>query len=196
MVPTDELREFPRRSRWRRLAPALALIGLAVLIGVMRPADEETRSLPTFELPLLDGGTLSSSDLDGSPVVLNFFASWCRPCIEEAPALQKTYETYRERGVRFVGVNVQDTEERARAFVKKHGVTYPVVKDYDLVLGGPLGIRVGLPQTFFVAPDGKLTGSARGEAQRGGGPLASLGAISQRGLEREIEALLQQDGEP
>ena len=195
MVPTNELKDFPR-SRWRGLAPALALIGLAVVMGtVLRPGERaRARQVPDFELPLLSGkGTVSSEELEGSPVVLNFFASWCRPCIEEAPVLQRTYERYKDEGVRFIGVDIQDTEDNARAFVEEHGITYPVVKDYDRVLGDPLGVRAGLPQTFFVTQEWRLAGSEAGEEVASSGATASLGAISEQELERGIEELLDEE---
>ncbi len=197
MVPLDELEEYSRGSRRRRyLILGLVVVAAAsLLIFVLQPVDEneEPARLPAFELPLLEGkGTLSADDLRGKPAVLNFFASWCVPCREEAPLFERTYKEYKRAGVQFVGVNLEDTEEAARDFVAEFGITYPVVKDYDKVLADELGVTIGLPQTFFVTSD--LTVSSQESGERvGGGPggTVSLGAIESEELHAQIEALLE-----
>lgn len=193
MVPTEELDEYPRRSRVAKYAIVLAaaVLGIVVLVYLLQPADGQV-SLPSFELPLLEeNGTLSKEDLVGSPVVLNFFASWCGPCIEEAPLLERTWKKYKDEGVKFVGVNVQDTEDRALDFVRNYGITFPVVKDYDKELLGGLGLIEGLPQTVFIAPDGRLSSVTAGDAAEGGrGGTTALGAIEPEMLETRIQALL------
>jgi thiol-disulfide isomerase/thioredoxin len=199
MVPTEELDEYPRRSRVAKYAiiAAAAVIGVVVLVYLLQPADSgRPQTLPDFELPLLEeSGTLSSSELEGSPVVFNFFASWCGPCIEEAPLLERTWKEYGARGVRFVGVNIEDTEERARDFVRKYGITFPVVLDYDKELLGGLGLIEGLPQTVFVAADGKLLSVTAGDAAgTGQGGTTTLGAIEAEVLEERIKSLLEDDG--
>ncbi|MBA2425566.1 MAG: TlpA family protein disulfide reductase, partial [Actinobacteria bacterium] len=76
--------------------------------------------LPEFSLPLLVGkGELDSDQLAGHPTVLNFWASWCPPCREETPLLEKTWRSYKDRGVRFVGVNLRDASANAKDFVRK-----------------------------------------------------------------------------
>ena len=199
MVPLDELKEQHSGSRVRRNLVVAALVlffvipGLVFVLQPSSPPDEQVR-LPDFELPLLQGGgTLSSDDLDGNPVVLNFFASWCLPCREEAPLLEDTYQEYRARGVRFVGVNLQDTETAGREFVEEFGITYPVVKDYDKVLAEDLGVTIGLPQTFFVDSSGLVSSQRSGEQVGSGqGGTASLGAIDRAELIDQIEALLEE----
>ena len=200
MVPTEELDEYPRRSRVAKYAivAAAAVIGAVVLLYLLQPADTSGRpqTLPDFELPLLEeSGTLSSSELEGSPVVLNFFASWCVPCIDEAPLLERTWKKYEAEGVRFVGVNIEDTEERARDFVREYGITFPVVLDYDKKLFEGLRLIQGLPQTVFVGADGELTSVTAGEAAGSGqGGTTTLGAIEADVLETRIQALLEEDG--
>ena len=200
MVPLDELKEQHDGSKARRnllLAALVLVLVVPALFFLFQPAEQapgRTR-LPAFELPVLKGsGTLSRDDLAGKPTVLNFFASWCLPCREEAPLLEDTYREYRDRGVRFVGVNLMDTEEAAREFVAEYGVTYPVVKDYDKVLATELDVTIGLPVTFFVTPEGLVSSQKSGE-QVGGGPggTASLGAIERGELIRQVEALLEDE---
>lgn len=197
MVPLDELKEHQTGSRMRRnlvvgtLALALVAVALYFLFQPVEKPTGPTR-LPEFDLPLLRGnGTLSSADLRGEPTVLNYFASWCPPCREEAPLLEETYREYRDQGVRFVGVNMEDTEEAAREFVDEFGITYPVIKDYDKTLARELGVTIGLPQTFFVTPEGLISSQVSGEqVGGGGGPTVSLGAIERTELIEQIERLL------
>lgn len=147
------------------------------------------KKAPDFELPLLGGGTLSSVELKGRPVVFNFWASWCIPCREEAPTLQAAWEKYKDSGVMLVGVNVQDSIDDAQAFVDEFGITYPSVRDTDLKLWGQLGVR-GLPETFFVDRDYRFvrTGGTAQTGTQGGTKI--LGAISPEVLEFEIKSLL------
>ncbi|HYP22823.1 MAG TPA: TlpA disulfide reductase family protein, partial [Actinomycetota bacterium] len=131
MVPVDELEEYPRTNRRVRLIAfsiALAMVVAALSTLLLRPGSRDAADrLPSFSLAHLSGsGSLSSDDLAGSPVVLNFWASWCGPCRNEAPAFQAAWERYESEGVRFVGVNVCDLEPEAKAFVREFGVTYDV----------------------------------------------------------------------
>ena len=85
---------------------------------------------PAFSLDRLDrDGTLSLAALRGKPLVVNFWASWCGPCKDEAPVLQQTYERYRKQGLVVLGVDVKDFREDARRFMRRYGITYPVVYD-------------------------------------------------------------------
>jgi cytochrome c biogenesis protein CcmG/thiol:disulfide interchange protein DsbE len=191
MVPTDELEGYargPRVLRWIVIALGAAVVGAAIYLA-LQPADAR-RAPPHFELPLLSGGTLSSERLEGSPVVLNFFASWCAPCREEAPLLERTWRAYRERGVRFVGVAINDAEADTRRFVDEFGITYPVVRDESDRLARALDV-LGLPQTFFIDDSWRLlrvsSGETVGERTRS---IVPLGAISAEELERNVRLLL------
>ena len=162
MQPRADEVETHNRSRVRRFLPTIvvgsALIAVAVY-GIVRPAPKDTgTNALAFDLPeLIGNGTVSSGDLEGRVVVLNFWASWCAPCRREMPALEHVWQDFRDRGVTIVGVDVRDVPSDARAFAAEVGVTYPLVRDEDEVLVDRLH-AVNLPQTFFLGRDGRLAG--------------------------------------
>jgi cytochrome c biogenesis protein CcmG/thiol:disulfide interchange protein DsbE len=188
-----------RRSRGFRLlvalAPALAFIGV-LWIGLARTGSqtESGSAAPSFELPLLDGsGMLTDQDLQGNPVVINFWASWCIPCREEAPLLERTWRAYRDEGVVFLGVNIKDSESDARCFVEEFDITYPIVRDLDQRLTRDFGVK-GLPETFFVDHNwtfiGAISGAKTGDQQG----TVILGAISEDELLNNVEILIRRAG--
>jgi cytochrome c biogenesis protein CcmG/thiol:disulfide interchange protein DsbE len=111
---------------------------------------------PDFSLGLFDGSTftLSQAVQTGKPVVVNFWASWCGPCADEAPVLQDAARRSADRFT-FVGIDVQDIDADAQAFLRKNGVSYANGSGN----AGPISIQYGMrgvPETYFIAPDGKL----------------------------------------
>ena len=161
-----------RPGRVQRVAQLAALIGVAALLGLLiwkvafgrttgaadELADGKLVHAPAFTLDRLDrDGQLGVGDLKGKAVVVNFWASWCVPCRDEAPVLQKTYERYRDQGLVVLGVDVNDFRQDARRFMKRYGLTYPVVYDGKGSTVGKWGVR-GFPETFFVDRTGKLVG--------------------------------------
>ncbi len=157
----------------QRVAQVIALVGVAALLGLLiwRVAFKDTTGAadelaagklvdaPAFTLDRLDteGGRLALADLRGKAVVVNFWASWCIPCRDEAPVLQRTYERYRDQGLVVLGVDVNDFKADARRFMKRYGITYPVAYDGKGSTVGRWGVR-GFPETFFVDRSGTLVG--------------------------------------
>lgn len=110
---------------------------------------------PDFELSLFEGDTLRLAELRGQVVVLNFWASWCPPCRAEAPIFATVSEAYRDRGVIFVGVNIQDNEQDARAFIEEFGITYPNGPDRDLQITTDYAVA-SIPTTVFIDREGRI----------------------------------------
>lgn len=173
---------------------ALLAWGLLVRAG---PKDLEGKPAPEFSLPVLGSEeVLSDDDLSGAPVVVNFWASWCIPCREEAPVLQRAWVKYRDEGVRLLGVNVQDSTEDALRFVEEFQITFPSVRDVELVLWREFGVR-GIPETFFIDHRYRFLGSGSGDQIGARGSVKILGAIEAPVLESRIRQMLElRDDDP
>ena len=122
--------------------------------GELGPLGERLRG------PLSDG-RLALAELRGSPVVVNFWASWCEPCRREAPLLEGSWRAARSDGVVFVGVNMQDVRPDARRFLREFAVSYPNVREPDDATARAWA-TTGLPETFFVSRDGSVVGHVVG----------------------------------
>lgn len=133
---------------------------------------------PDFTLSLFDGGQLSLTDRHGSVVVVNFWASWCSPCRDEAPALKRVWRDYEDKGVVFVGVNFKDITTKAMAFIEEFNITYPNGPDPYNRISRAYRIT-GVPETFLIAKDGRLV-------------KQYIGPIAETRLRAGLEELLQQ----
>jgi cytochrome c biogenesis protein CcmG/thiol:disulfide interchange protein DsbE len=155
--------EAPAPSRRGLGLPAiLGLIGfvaVAALFGIAlidKNRTQPTRgTAPDFSLTTFDGQTVNLSDLRGKVVVINFWASWCIPCRDEAPDLQRTWERYQERGVVFLGIAYTDTERNALAFIQQAGTTYPNGLDIRTRISARYHIQ-GVPETFIIDREGNV----------------------------------------
>ena len=149
---------------WRRLIIALLIIGpiLALLaFGFTRDAKYIKSPLlakpaTPFTVTLYDGKKLTLEDLRGKAVFLNFWASWCLPCREEAPDLEAAWQKVKERNMVFLGVALQDTDRNSLAFLKEFNVTYPNGRDESGKIGVDYGTW-GIPESFFIDPEGRIT---------------------------------------
>lgn len=194
----------PRRSRpWLRAAVVVGALAFLALLGYgvaseapERTIDEslargEAVAAPGFDLPVLQTGALgpelesvvgeaagdgrvSLDELRGTPIVLNFWASWCEPCRSEAEALEDSWRSARGREVLFAGLNMQDLTDDAREFTSEFGNTYLNVRDESNGVALDWGVT-GLPETFFVSAEGEVVGHV-------------IGAVSAEQLEAGVGA--------
>lgn len=179
---TATLTERRRLPAWTVLLGVFVVFmaGLLALLLIKPPqkslCDE---AAPDWKLTLFDdyrGGWPSEAvglqELRGKGVVLNFWASWCKPCEEEAAALEAAWRKYRDSGIVFIGVDYLDQEPAAVRYLEKFGVSYPNGPDLASRISKRYTIR-GVPETFFIDPQGRIVGC------RKIGPL-SPGELDQR----------------
>jgi cytochrome c biogenesis protein CcmG/thiol:disulfide interchange protein DsbE len=158
-----------RRGKLVLQVGAVALVALLLALLGWRVADRQAGKnvasaaidgdkpkAPAFTLPELGReGEVSLASLRGKAVVVNFWASWCVPCRDEAPAFQAAWERWREAGVVVLGVNAQDFASDARSFIDRYGVTYPNVHDGEGSTLGDYGVT-GFPETAFLDAEGRI----------------------------------------
>ena len=164
------------------IIPLLALLAWAFRTDPKAiPSPLVGKPAPPFKLQLFDGGNLSLEELRGKIGVLNFWASWCYPaCYEEAPILEGGWREYRDRGVLFIGVNIQDTEPKAREFLRSFNHTFPNGPDPRGLISVDYGVY-GVPETFFIDRRGMIRAK-------------HVGAVTEPLLRQKLEELLK-DGE-
>jgi cytochrome c biogenesis protein CcmG/thiol:disulfide interchange protein DsbE len=164
----------------KRLPPfaVLAVVGVVALVGLLtyglvagepdRGMDDalargETVAAPAFDLDRLSGpGKRSLADYRGGIVVLNAWASWCGPCREESPLLERWQRRIERAGAGTVlGINALDVDSDARAFVREYGLTYPMLRDPEGESLIDYGV-IGYPETFVIDARGRIVALQRG----------------------------------
>ena len=131
---------------------ALAVI-VALALARRQQGPLVTGSAPDFSVTTFTGDTIRLSDMRGQVVLVNFWASWCLPCREEAPALEAVWQQYREQGVMVVGIAWSDIENDTLAFIDEFRMTYPNAPDLGTRIGDDYGIRA-VPETYIVDQQG------------------------------------------
>ena len=182
----ESLEALQNEPTHRGLSPAwiaagvIALIVLALLgYGLLASPSEPPQignPVPDFQLVALDGSSMNLGAKQGQVVVINFFASWCAPCRQEAAALEQTWREYQDRGVQFFGIAYKDADSKAQAFLDEFDVTYPSTVDRSNRAARDYGLT-GVPETFVVDEQGLLV-------------RHFLGPINQAQLSRELDRLL------
>jgi len=172
----------------RGLSPAwMAGAAIALVVAVLllysiaaKPSEPPMigSPVPEFEFTALDGSLMSLAAHRGEVVVVNFFASWCNPCREEAAALEDTWRAYQDQGVQFYGIAYKDADSKAQAFLDEFDVSYPSTVDTRNRAAREYGVT-GVPETFVVDREGLLV-------------YHFLGPITQAQLSAEIERALNQ----
>jgi peroxiredoxin len=153
----------------------LLVIGLLNLPGMLAQVDaaedlweklgvariEEKVKATDFTLENLDGAKVNLKDTRGKVVFLNFWATWCVPCLIEMPSMEKLHNEFKDKGFTMLAVNVREPKTRVVAFREKFKLSFPILLDPD----GKLGLEYGvwsLPMTFFVDREGYIVGVAFG----------------------------------
>lgn len=143
-----QLLDMPRAQ-----APAQGAPGAAPKIQPAQKSNMEGKPAPDFTLPALDGKKIRLSDLRGKMVFLNIWATWCPPCREEMPSMQKLHEHFKGKDFVMLTVSIDEKKEDVAAFVKELGLTFPVALDPEQKVTAGYGIT-GVPETFLIDKNG------------------------------------------
>jgi cytochrome c biogenesis protein CcmG/thiol:disulfide interchange protein DsbE len=169
---TDQIQEKEKRKlpNWVVGLTFVLLIAFLALIGMgLRRAQSGPitigQRVPAFTLTSFDGQTFDTGNMAGKVIVVNFWASWCKPCEQEAAELEAAWQVYRPGGeVVFLGVDYVDTEPEALGFLAKFGITYPNGPDLRTRISQMFRIQ-GVPETYIIDREGKLAFVKKGPFQ-------------------------------
>ncbi len=171
-------------------AAVVGLIAMLALLGWMTAQKGApplaSGNAPEFELRTFDGQALRLSELRGKAIVLNFWASWCQPCREEAPLLQAVWQKNRDQGLLVIGVDYVDTEAEALRYIKEFGITYPNGPDVGTKISHDYRIT-GVPETYFITRQGKVLS---GKDSNGRAYGNWIGPIPDYALQERVKKLL------
>jgi cytochrome c biogenesis protein CcmG/thiol:disulfide interchange protein DsbE len=152
------------------LVAVLALLAVILVVALapkgkpadgILPADPTGYAAPALSLDRLDGnGKISLADLKGQPVVINFWASWCVTCKEEAPVVAAAEKRWRDKGVVFLGIDALDKDDAARAFEQQYGFEYDSVVDPEGTTANAWRVTA-YPESFFIGRDGRIVSAVR-----------------------------------
>jgi cytochrome c biogenesis protein CcmG, thiol:disulfide interchange protein DsbE len=178
-----DLRRLPRRFLvYAALLPFVVLgaaaFALSLRVGPTSPTTIGSTA-PDFSLTDLDGNEVRLADLRGSPVIVNFWASWCGPCVDEFPLLRAAVEEHVDDGLVVIGIVYQDRSEAARAFMERNGGSWPALMDPDERVATAYNI-FGPPETYFIGRDGRIV-------------ARHLGQFTAESLEAKVAAILDEE---
>jgi len=156
---------FMLRSRFIMLVVSVCLLGFAVSAckddSVKDPQAAVTRELtgqaaPDFTAMNMAGEQIQLSQLRGQVVVLNFWASWCPPCREEMPSMERLYQAFRDKGMVLLAVNVEENgRDAVKEFISKRNYSFPLLLDEDAAIQNSYGV-FRFPETFIIDQNGTV----------------------------------------
>jgi peroxiredoxin len=142
------------------LAPSAAAIDAALReLDLVKPS--RSRPAEDFTLPALGGGTFRLSEQRGKIVLVNFWATWCPPCLEEMPAMERLWRKHKDAGFVLVAVSVDTDPQKVMPFAREHNLTFPIAFDTKMAVAEKYGVRA-LPSSFILGRGGDLTALALG----------------------------------
>jgi thiol-disulfide isomerase/thioredoxin len=152
-----------------RLTAGLTIAALLLTLGTARAAGGEqtltplegTPQAPDFDLQDPEGNPQRLADYKGKPVILNFWATWCPPCREEMPSMQRAHEAVAPEGIALVAINVGEDADTIEQFLASYPVDFPLPMDLDSKVVQSYPVK-GLPTTFVLDPEGRLVYIATG----------------------------------
>jgi peroxiredoxin len=161
------------RARWRLSAPTI--LAVAVALGAADPAwakdplfqamgvlhgGRETPA-PEFSLATPDGTSIALAQLEGKVVFLNFWATWCPPCREKMPSMERLHKEFKDQGLAILAVDIGESPKQVTRFMKEFRLSFPALLDTDYAVSARYGIQ-GLPSTFLIDRGGRVVGKATG----------------------------------
>lgn len=141
-----------------------------------KPQASEPKPAQDFTLKDLNGNEVKLSSLKGKAVVINFWATWCYPCREEIPDLQKSYEENKDKGLVILGVNIKENESKVSKFSKDYKMTYPILMDIEGTISDAYRV-FGIPMSFFIDRNGLIKDSF-------------IGMLTKEDLSKKLAAIL------
>lgn len=158
-------------GKYRKKVQVIVLLAVLIIGGyaIFQTFQNDTSKMikvgeaaPAFRLADMNQEPLALSDFKGTPLVVNFWGTFCEPCIREMPSFQKQYEKWKDQGLEIVGINLSEDSFSVASYVKLTGVTYPIVRDVDRKTEKKYGLR-SYPTTFFLNEDGTIQSVVVGE---------------------------------
>jgi cytochrome c biogenesis protein CcmG, thiol:disulfide interchange protein DsbE len=159
--------------------PARILIAILALFGMAAGGGQVGALAPDFSRTDLDGKVVHLSAFRGRLVLLNFWASWCGPCLAEMPQFSRWQAVYGPRGLQVIGISMDDDVRPVEALLRRRPVSYPIVVG-DAALGRRFGGVLGLPMTYLIGPDGSILARYDGETHLGAIEAAVTRALPRR----------------
>lgn len=179
--PVQSAAKPPRK--WSKGAIPIVFVFVLALLGLLGWGLKKAQAgpvnsglAPEFSLTGFDGRKATLSELRGQVVIINFWASWCLPCREEAAYLEQTWRKYKDQGVVFIGVDYVDTKKEALAYIQEFDITYINGPDLGTRISQSFNIK-GVPETYYVDKKGQLRG-------------VKIGPLKPPELDQKIDELL------
>jgi cytochrome c biogenesis protein CcmG, thiol:disulfide interchange protein DsbE len=171
LIQSEQEGQPPPKAGRKNIGIIVTFAVLLTLLGLLawglqkaQAGPRESGMAPDFTLTGFDGQSITLSQFRGQVVIINFWASWCLPCRQEAAYLEQTWRKYKDQGVVFIGIDYVDTEKEALAYIEEFDITYINGPDIKLRIADVYKIK-GIPETFYIARNGEIRGMHIGPLQ-------------------------------